>query len=171
MQFIRETARPNNDAPYTAEAMAQIVMALFDKIHPLAIGAIEQSYALAKLIATQCLKTHVTGTGSEDQIKHLVDQLCDGYNSHGYQIGRKEAKEIGLKVTFPSVAVEQDMMNLFKFYSARPIGVPVKPTKGQQVKMYIAWLDSTVQQLRVEAEAQVGDANQLITLGDRWIPY
>ena len=59
MQFIREAAGTDKEMPYTPEAMAQIFTALFDKIHPLAIGAIEQSYALSKLIGMQCLGTHM----------------------------------------------------------------------------------------------------------------
>ncbi len=65
MAFIRETAKPSDLTTYTPEAMAQIVTALFDKIHPLAIGAIEQSYALAKLIGTRCLSTHMVNTRVE----------------------------------------------------------------------------------------------------------
>lgn len=42
MQFIREAAGTDKEMPYTPDAMAQIFTALFDKIHPLAIGAIEQ---------------------------------------------------------------------------------------------------------------------------------
>lgn len=37
MAFIRETAKPSNEMTYTPDAMAQIVTALFDKIHPLAV--------------------------------------------------------------------------------------------------------------------------------------
>ena len=39
MQFIREAAGTDKEMPYTPEAMAEIFSALFDKIHPLAIGA------------------------------------------------------------------------------------------------------------------------------------
>lgn len=121
MQFIREVAPRNADFAYTPEAMAGIVSALFEKIHPLAIGAIEQSYALAKLIGKQCLGTHMTDQGSE-QINAIIDKLCDDYKSHQYQISRKEAKTVGLKVVEPDDNLESILFDLLTFYSARPLG-------------------------------------------------
>lgn len=96
MQFINEAA--GEDKKYTPEAMAQIFSALFDKIHPLVIGAIEQSYALSKLIGTRCLETHMDRDGADEKIKSIVDTLCDDFKSHAYQIPRREAERIGLKV-------------------------------------------------------------------------
>ena len=100
MQFIREAGgTAGAQATYTPESMAMIFSALFEKIHPLAIGAIEQSYALAKLVAQRCLETHMDAVADAGQITAIVDRLCDGYKSHAYEIGRKEAASIGLKVT------------------------------------------------------------------------
>ena len=113
MQFIREAA-PTKDGvgvSYTPEAMAQIFAALFEKIHPLAIGAIEQSYALAKLIGTRCLETHMDPTKEPDEISSIVDKLCDDYKSHAYQINRSEAKAIGLKVTQPNSSLEEILLD------------------------------------------------------------
>ena len=83
MQFIRSAANSDpkqENSPYTPDALARIFTALFDKIHPLAIGAIEQSYALAKLVAKRCLGTHMTGPDSQQKIDRIVDALCDDYN-------------------------------------------------------------------------------------------
>ena len=78
MQFIRDTGGPaGTQLSYTPEAMAEIFGALFDKIHPLAIGAIEQSYALAKLIARRCLESHMNAADDADKITKIVDRLCD----------------------------------------------------------------------------------------------
>lgn len=134
MQFIREAAGTDKEMPYTPEAMAQIFTALFDKIHPLAIGAIEQSYALAKLIARQCLGTHMDPDADGPKIDSLVDKLCDDYKSHSYQLSREEARRLGLKVQDASADVEKAMMELFRFYVARPVMPATPPAPGQQVQ-------------------------------------
>lgn len=152
--------------------MAQIVTALFDKIHPLAIGAIEQSYALAKLIGVKCLETHMSPLADKEKITKIVDKLCDDYKSHAYQICRSEAKEIGLKAVDAPPNVDSAMMELLKFYMARGIGLPTaKPAAGQTLKFYIGWLDSADLQLRCEAEGQVEKDSKIKPLGDKWVEY
>lgn len=169
MQFIREAGRTDSEFVYTPEAMAQIFTALFDKLHPLAIGAIEQSYALAKLIGTRCLETHMKGRGSDVTIREIVDKLCDDYKSHAYQIPRGEAKTIGLKVKPASRRLDNLVMQLYRHYLARPILPPAQPI-GVPFESHIAWLDSTTQQMRCVA-GQTSDGKALQPLGDRWQPY
>lgn len=173
MQFIREAAPTETGLIYTPEAMAQIFSALFDKIHPLAIGAIEQSYALAKLIGTRCLETHMGTTDAErEKIGSIVDRLCDQYKSHSYPISRAEAKAIGLKVQFASDTQEALMLELFKFYAARrlgPFGGQVAP--GKTIQMHLAWLDSIKLKFRAEQDAVVGPKNEIENRGDRWVSY
>jgi hypothetical protein len=172
--FIKETARPNDKTEYTPEAMAQIVTALFEKIHPLAVGAIEQSYALAKLIGKRCLETHMTGPEEMAKIDGIVNKLCDDYMSHAYPICRKEAKKIGLKVTDAPMAVSQAMMALLQFYMARDIGLPKSGgplTPGQKFKLKIAWLDSADRQMCVIQDTSVDKENNFHSLGDRWTSY
>lgn len=174
MAFIRETAKPSEGMTYSPESMAQIVTALFDKIHPLAIGAIEQSYALAKLIGKRCLSTHMTRLEDEKKIDEIVNKLCDDYKSHSYPIARKEAKEIGLKIKEATPQEDDAMMKLLAFYLSRNTNPPkpnIKLTPGQICKIYIAWLDSADKQFRVESDAQVEKDNTLKSIGDRWIVY
>lgn len=168
MQFIRENS---DKTAYTADAMAQIFGALFDKIHPLAIGAIEQSYALAKLVGTRCLESHMDKVTEAAKIKAIVDRLCDEYKSHSYQISRKEAKEIGLNVTNADAETEEILLSLLKFYTARPIGPfgLVKP--GLQVTAHIAWMDSLRLHFRVEQVHAVGPKQELEPRGDQWVSY
>jgi hypothetical protein len=172
MQFIREAAGPTaGQFSYTPEAMAQIFTALFDKIHPLAIGAIEQSYALAKIVGTKCLSTHMDPATEADKIKAIVDRLCDEYKSHAYQIGRREAREIGLKIVDAPAAVETVMMDLLKFYTARPVFPSKTPQKGQTFKGYLGCLDSTALHITVEGELQVQADGTAKPLRDAWVVY
>lgn len=174
MTFIRETAKPDAGTTYTPDAMAQMVTALFNKIHPLAIGAIEQSYALSKLIATRCLGTHMTRPEDKKSIENIVNRLCDDYKSHAYPICRREARDIGLKVVDAPTNVDQVMMDLARFYMARNIGLPqttVRPSPGQTFKLYIAWLDSVNKQIRVEQDTRVEKDDHFRAIGDRWVDY
>lgn len=172
MQFIREAAGP--DATYTPDAMAEIFKALFDKIHPLAIGAIEQSYALSKLIATRCLETHMDASADAAKIKGIVDRLCDEFKSHAYQIGRHEARALGLNVVDAPPDVEKAMMELYKLYVGRPVAPMnpgVSPKAGTFVRLHIAWLDSTDLNLRVETQQVVQADQTLKAVSDEWVPY
>jgi hypothetical protein len=176
MRFIRETAgegkEPAATTPYTPEAMAQILSVLFDKVHPLVVGAIEQSYALAKLVATQCLSTHMDWTTQGAEIQTIVDRLCDEYKSHAYPINRKEAREMGLNVVDAPADVDRAMMDLLKFYTQRPTWPGGPPSvAGRAVQAHIAWLDSTSLNLRVEAEFDVVKPGEAKLKGDKWTPY
>ena len=169
MQFIQDAAPDNPEFVYTPEAMAQIFEALFDKIHPLAIGAIEQSYALAKLIGERCLGTHMNGKEDPDRIRAIVSKLCDDYKSHQYQIGRAEAKELQLKVTNASGPVDEILTELLMFYNARPIGpfgASNRPDTNQ-----IAWIDSIRVKFRCEQKFVLAKNGQMDVKGDVWVPY
>jgi hypothetical protein len=171
MHFVREPTGPGVEMPYTPEAMAQIFSALFDKIHPLAIGAIEQSYALAKLVARMCLETHMDPAAEQAQIKAIVDRLCDDYKSHGYQINRSEARAAGLKAIDAPAPVATALVNLLKFYLARTVFPTAKPSSGKVAGVRIAWLDSTVANYRVDAQYSVLPDGKLEALGDGWVEY
>lgn len=172
MQFIREAAGTDKEMPYTPEAMAQIFTALFDKIHPLAIGAIEQSYALSKLIGKRCLETHMNADTDSAKIGEIVDRLCDGYKSHGYQINRREAREIGLSAVDASDEVEVAMTELYRAYVESPFHLlETPPRPNTTFDLNLAWLDSAVLNLRVEGTYEMGQNGQLVPQGDRWVPY
>lgn len=171
MSFVKEAFGPKTK--YDADAMARILIALFDKVHPLAIGAIEQSYALAKLIARRCLSTHMDEKAQAKEIARIADALCDEYKSHQYEINRAEAKKLGLKVTYATAAVEGAMNELLKFYVSRPVTTPpsAPPAPGSQLTGVIAWLESTQMSMRVVADWTVDQAGQLKPIGDRWLTY
>lgn len=171
MQFIRESGKVGKEFEYSPEAMAQIFTALFDKLHPLAIGAIEQSYALSKLVATRCLETHMTGTSSAAKIKKIVDSLCDDYKSHQYQIPRIEAIKLGLPVVAATSAEDAALMSLHRHYLARPVMPASQPPPNSVFVAHIAWFDSTGLQLRCQATQNVDGTGKVTPAGDPWVPY
>ena len=106
-----------------------------------------------------------------DEIERIVDTLCDGYKSHTYQIGRQEARQIGLKVKDAGGSVAVAMDKLLRFYSARPTLPSVQPSLEQVYGAHIGWLDSTSMTLRVVAKQRVGEDGRVESLGDQWTAY
>ena len=162
MQFIKDAAP--DGIPYSPEAMAQIFTALFEKIHPLAIGAIEQSYALSKLIARNALATHMDPAAQEKEITGIVDRLCDSFKSHAYQISRREAKSIGLPVVDATDEEEVCLYEILAFYMKRVAFPTPLPAVGQTFNVSIAWLDSVKLTFRAEAAYRRVDSvkNELV---------
>lgn len=132
------------------ESLATILAALFDKIHPLAIGAIQQSYALSRLISTKALSTHMDPDAEKEQIEEIVNTFSDEFFSHHYRIGWKEAKEKGLKVTYADDELWETMWALYQHYRAY-FGLTREIRKGHEVGQPIAWID-TVRQRRILEE-------------------
>jgi hypothetical protein len=100
----------------TPDSAATLYTALFDKVHPLAIGALEQSWALSQQIGTQALGTHMDPKKEEAEIIQIVERLSDHYKSHQYQIGRGEARSIGLKVVDATAPQAEAMWALLLVY-------------------------------------------------------
>lgn len=67
------------------------------QIHPLALGNVNRTHNLIRILAKRLLKSHKTPM-KEDEIEKIVDYFTEKLYSHQYFIGRKEAKEdLGLK--------------------------------------------------------------------------
>jgi hypothetical protein len=98
------------------DAAARVYTALFDKVHPLAIGALEQSWALANQVTERVLSTHMDPKTDGDKIAELCKRLSDHYKSHLYPISRREAKEMGLPVRDASPDEAKAMWDLFLAY-------------------------------------------------------
>src|SRR5262249_5980758 len=101
----------------TPDAAAVVYTALFDKVHPLAIGAMEQSWALSIQIARQALETHMDPKQDDKKIEHIVDRLSDYYKSHLYQVNRREAAQLGLPVVDASSQEEDAMWALHQAFA------------------------------------------------------
>jgi Serine dehydrogenase proteinase len=71
--------------------LTAIVNELFSHVNPLAIGAIEQSYELSRLITRKVLGTRKKKL-APNQIKEIVDRLAGKYFSHVYPISVAEVE-------------------------------------------------------------------------------
>jgi hypothetical protein len=149
--FVKREA---GEGGLSSEAFATVVSALFEKVHPLAIGAIEQSYELSKLITRRMLSMHMDEDADADEIERLTNALCDDYKSHNFPIGVTEAERLGLKVTMAPDDLHEAMWELLEYYSAIDRSLQVVPSaaqgqlagvpiNGQAMKNSIGHVDST----------------------------
>jgi hypothetical protein len=113
---------------YPQQNLALIISELFKYINPLALGALEQSYNLSKLISRKCLKSRKQAL-TDEHIDAVVEQLAGGYFSHSFLISRSEVEgDLKLPVTKPGVEVSELILRLenhyVKQFQAKPIPVP-----------------------------------------------
>ncbi|NTU66812.1 MAG: hypothetical protein HGB08_02695 [Candidatus Moranbacteria bacterium] len=79
-------------------------------IHPLALGNVNRTHNLIKILAKRLLKSHKQPL-KEDEIEKVIEFLTEKLYSHQYYIGRKEAKEdLGIKTVVDADKEMSDLM-------------------------------------------------------------
>lgn len=97
------------------EGLSKVMALLSEKVHPMALGAVYRSREQISLLATKLLSFH---ENDQPKIDRIVRILTKELPSHQYLISRKEARDLGLKVTDPSAALETPIRNLYREYEA-----------------------------------------------------
>lgn len=110
LSFIKEKASINDQL-----ALAQIVQTLVNQITPLTLGSVNRQNSHIRLVARKLL-TSRSEKIDEEKINSIIETLTEKIYSHGHGIGRKEAKDIGLPVTFPDNETETLMWELYLKY-------------------------------------------------------
>ncbi len=89
------------------------------QIHPLALGNVNRTHNLIRILAKRLLKSHKAPM-KEEEIEKIVDFLTEKLYSHQYFIGRKEAKEdLGLKtVQYANDFLSKAMTDLYEEYKS-----------------------------------------------------
>ena len=122
------------------------------QIHPLALGNVNRTHNLIRMLARRLLKSH-TSPMREEEIEKVVDYLTEKLYSHQYFIGWKEAKEdLGLNaVVRADNGLANLMTELYEGYQKEMglgIGVwnpehELGPNESQTRKQYnIAYIES-----------------------------
>lgn len=112
IEFIQEQLGES----YHKQDLAAIISELFKYINPLAIGAVEQSYKLSKLITRKCLGSRKEQL-SEKKIEEIVEKLAGEYYSHSFPISRSEVEsDLGLPVTRPNDELSKLILDLENYY-------------------------------------------------------
>ena len=125
------------------EDAASIIPALFQHIHPLAIGALRQSYDLVELIARKALMLHWDPVEKADDIDRVVLTLNGGLHSPVYPLSRREAREMGLPVTDAEPGLWARLWQLYGAY--QQIVHAEWPVEGRPgvVQRYLCILETT----------------------------
>ena len=99
-QFIQFVA--SDESSLTVEDPTAIYTELMRHVHPLVIGAMEQTYTFAKQLTKSMLSLHMDPVADVEKIDELADRFADHYKTHSYPISRSEAIELGLNVSSPT---------------------------------------------------------------------
>jgi hypothetical protein len=100
------------------DELVQAVIALTEKIHPLALGNVQRSHRQSRMIARKLLRKHMPETEREHEIDQIIENLKSNLYFHGHPINRIEAKtDLNLKVENASDELEQIMWALYEEYS------------------------------------------------------
>lgn len=110
------------------DELIHAVVALTEKIHPLALGNVQRSHHQARMMAKKLLLQHMPAT-EEHVIEQIIDNLKSNLFYHGHPINRKEAKEdLGLKVAYAEGELADVMWELYLEYeSALKMSEPFQP--------------------------------------------
>jgi len=118
--LLHEEAKLKDEANIT-----ELVKALSSDVRPLALGSVYRAKKQIGMLARNLLKKHMTDSKDEDRIDTIVETLTRKLYSHDYLIGRREAREINLKVADCSDELEAKIMELFQDYSEEmELGTP-----------------------------------------------
>ncbi|HWE55793.1 MAG TPA: hypothetical protein VG435_09780 [Acidimicrobiales bacterium] len=118
-QFIQFVARTDNAENMQVSDPTAIYTELMRHVHPLVIGAMEQTYTLAKQLTKSMLALHMDPVAEADKIEQLADRFADYYQSHSYPISRRELKDLGLNVLFAPDDLRDAMWGLYEHYTQR----------------------------------------------------
>lgn len=94
-------------------SMAQVLIDLSNKVHPLVLGEIFRTRSQIRFLAKKLLQRNLKDT---KKIDALIDFLCAESGSHDYTINRREARELGLNIDKPSMTLYGHIRNLHLSY-------------------------------------------------------
>jgi hypothetical protein len=165
------------------DELVQALVALTDKIHPLAIGNVQRSHHQSRLLARKLLRLHMLSESQEHEIERLIDTLKSNLFYHGHPINRSEAKDdLKLTVVEPPTNVENAMWQLYLEYEqAMTLNEPFNAVREMELKApppaarTPLTTKQIVDQIKALASEGVGlpgvNEQQLIGLAAAMIPF
>ena len=96
------------------EYIVSAIQPLLKDIGALPIGSAKRSQQLSLSLSEKMLSLHIKDS---NKARNIARALNSSYYHHGYAVGRKEAKEIGLNVLSPDKDLEKLMFELWMDYS------------------------------------------------------
>jgi hypothetical protein len=97
-------------------ALANVVVDLSNKVHPLVLGEIFRSRTQIRFLANKLIKRQVK---DPKKVKEIIDFLCADSGSHDYTMNRREAEELGLRIEKPSAGFYRILRGVHLSYAAQ----------------------------------------------------
>lgn len=149
------------------------------QIHPLALGNVNRTHNLIRLIAKRLLKNH-NNPMKEDEVEKVVEYFTEKLYSHQYFIGRHEAREeLGVKsVVDAPTDLTEAMTELYESYQ-REVGLGITNwnpelelgTTTQVKKSYpVAIIENSENAKRFEISIEFRRQQVMIQQGQAQIP-
>lgn len=165
------------------DELVQALIALTEKIHPLAIGNVQRSHHQSRMLARKLLRLHMVSESQEHEIELLIDNLKSNLFYHGHPINRQEAiKDLKLKVVSPEKDVEGLMWDLYLEYETDlQMTEPFNPVRelelnaGATPPQQVVTTQQIVQQIVAMAQQGLGlggvNEQQLVKLAVAMLPF
>lgn len=94
--------------------LTESITPLLEDVGPLSIGSAKRGQQLSLTLSEKLLSLHINDA---NKCKSIAKALNSSYYHHGYAVGNKEAKDIGLPITNPTPELEKLLWTLWKDYS------------------------------------------------------
>lgn len=108
IEFIRTDVGVSDQQHLMAAAQP-----LINQVGPLSIGNAKRSQRLSIALSEKMLNSHIS---EQSKVTSIAKALNSSYYHHGYAVGRKEAKEIGLPVIEPDEQLEKYLWDIWLDY-------------------------------------------------------
>jgi len=179
-KLVSEELRITHD-----DELIQALLALTEKIHPLALGNVQRSHNQARMMARKLLKLHMPKEAHEPEITKIIDTLKSDLFYHGHPINREEAKvDLKLKVSYPPEDLGSLMRNLYMEYEkGLKLNEPLNPLHEMEIRAPAQKVqapfttEQIVQQMQQMAQRGLGlgvpgiSEEVLVKLAVAMIPY
>jgi hypothetical protein len=129
------------------------------EIGAIPIGIAKRSSQLALTMGEKLLSMHM---GDNTKAKSIAETLNKSFYHHGYPLGRKEAKDMGLNVINPSADIEKLLWDVYlSFEEEMQFNVPFDPVKIVLSSEYSESLLAPINQLNIPANLPEDVLNQM----------
>jgi len=110
------------------DELVQAFNILASKVEPLALGNVKRFMAQSRMMSKKFLELHMDKVSDEHKISEIVENLTSKLYYHGHPINRKEAKELGLKISRTTEKIENLMWDLYLDYETEMLlETPFRP--------------------------------------------
>jgi hypothetical protein len=153
-----------NEVGLTDQEHRRGIFDLFCKeVGAVPVGVAARSSLLSLTMGEKLLRTHMKGEADVQRTKTIAESLNKAFFHHGYPVGRKEAKEIGLPVAESDIQAERLMWAIWKDLEAElKIRQPFSPLFELMNSSEGAKLFTAVPQLNAPPNLPQAAAQQLL---------